>query len=344
MKITVKRIPWIVILGVLQAIPANAGVEVIDTGRTLGEYPNLHWMDNKRVIFTAASGSYCEKEGGYKQPLNQIVIFDTETRKAQEYGEAGVNGLCYAEGNVSYARRVRNGNSCPTDRYEHYMGKLGHEVLTEGAGKINTYTCRPESELPPLPDWMEAAKKEGRLFKRLRPEHGWVELGKAQNASSLPSEFPIRLYQPSANESEGIVIRSVEGKDLQSNWVYYRFKDAYRLEPRGSGTMAWWFYPDGRIEVSPRMGIPVRKGFIFNVVQPSKSWIGAQTNPSGLYFRRTETESIKLVAGFTNSPFGFAISPDGCRVAFGTDKDLSQSLGSRFKLQIIDVCLANSGT
>ena len=313
--------------------------------------PNsIFWLNDNQLVFKGLVPINESRPTQFSgKRIGKLAMLDLNTGQVEWFGEF-TGELCVDAGKVVYSSSNRiMRTASEQDRYWITRGAINdlmtREISREELQAFDFYmSCKPSSELLHAPSWMEAAKKEGRLFKRLRPEHGWVELGKTQNAGSLPSEFPIRLYQPGANELEGIVIRGVEDKDLQSNWVYYRFKDAYRLEPRGSGAMAWWFYPDGRIEVSPRMGIPVRKGFIFNVVQPSKSWVDAQTNPSGLYFRRTETESIKLVAGFTNSPFGFAISPDGCRVAFGTDKDLSQSIGSRFKLQIIDVCLANSGT
>lgn len=117
-------------------------IEAIDSGVVLGEYPVIRWMDNERVIFLGASGEHCKREDrpdSYKRPLNRIAIFDTRSRELSWYGEKGIAGLCYAEGNISYARLKVTAGFCPTDEWMYFRGRLGQEAALPGV-PLDTYS------------------------------------------------------------------------------------------------------------------------------------------------------------------------------------------------------------
>lgn len=334
--------------------------EIIDTGALLGEYPVIRWMDNHRVIFLAASGQTCnrkDKPDSYKQLLNRIAIFDTQTRQLNWHGGVGVNGLCYADGNIAYARRLVSDGLCPKDEWVYYRGRFGEEKVQQPPVPTDSYSCLPEAEVRPTPAWLETAKKSGRIFRSLKPEHGWVEMAvHFRGGARANPEYPAKILKPDGNS---IPIDDVFREHLKEGFYlnqpdYVAAKNAYLVKlffyttlPANSYPLpAWWLHPDGSVSN-------------FKLQTPANLWVGMIggfifTKQGALLFRNSANERlqaenglyldalspVKLVSGDIQN---YAVSPNGCKVAYGVDPRGFWSQGPRhYRLQLIDVCERNS--
>ena len=331
--------------------------EVIETGAVLGEYSVIRWMDNQRVIFLAASGQTCDrkdKPDSYKQPLNRIAIFDTRTRQLNWYGDVGINGLCYADGNIAYARRLVSDGLCPKDDWIYLRGRFGEEKEQQPTTSVNAYSCLPEAEKNTVPSWLESARKSGRVFRALKPEHGWLEMAiHPRYGIRANPTFPITVHPPGLPDSKGYPVSDVFQKHLGdgfSLWSpeYVPFKDAYFIlldyyqssRPPGS-PLGWWLYPDGRVEevtfsnpANQTWGnlVFTRAGNLLIRMSFTKS----NFHEAGIYLDDVKGP-LKLVSGRVQDKA--FVSPDGCKVAFGNDTRRDIVPGTeRHKLQVIDVC------
>lgn len=337
-------------------------IEAIDSGVVLGEYPVIRWMDNERVIFLGASGEHCKREDrpdSYKRPLNRIAIFDTRSRELSWYGEKGIAGLCYAEGNISYARLKVTAGFCPTDEWMYFRGRLGQEAALPGV-PLDTYSCLPEAEVREAPPWLEEARKSGRLFKPLKPEHGWVEMAiHPRGGIRANPTYPIKIHRPGSNPDEGTALAEVFREHLLEGYYldppkYIAVKNAYivrlgyfqsRLPPRSEPLPEWWVYPDGKITK-------------VEYKNPNSQYWGVAvfTRPGALLIHHSFSERARkedgLYADEPNGPVRLdsghitdhtAVSPDGCKLAYGNDPRGFWAEGPRqFHLRIIDVCTRNA--
>ena len=212
--------------------------EPVDSGVLLGKFPVIRWMDNQRVMFLAASGQTCsrsEKPDSYKQPLNRIAIFDSQTRQLTWYGDVGVNGLCYADGNIGYARRLVSNGLCPKDEWVHLRGRFGEEKVEQPPSSLDIYSCLPVTEVESSPEWLKTARKSGRMFTPLKPEHGWAEMAFARRPDGSldisKGRYPVRMYSP--GDPAGRSVQGLEEVDLGPIQTFSVFKGAYLLAERG---------------------------------------------------------------------------------------------------------------
>ena len=361
MKTTVKRIPWIAVAVIfLLCSPTSLwAVPIIEAEAYVASPPiggsSIFWVDNDTVIFKGMPMRPASKEVSGER----LLQFKVSQRKLTDLGSLG-GGLCVSNGNIRYWRPTPETQDKPlsSQQSEWFAGSIGKETKVlppppKSEWIDETQGCKFNTELPPLPDWMEAAKKEGRLFKRLRPEHGWVELGSSQvKGSAWPKQYPIRLYRPGTNEAEGIEIRGVEAKDIDPIWTYYPFKNAYRLvelmragPPKEGIATGWWLHPDGRLEIAYQYDrsdtydgirtwgplIPVRDGLL------SAEWPYPKAKFSpGLYWFDPKGKHRLLVTGELGA---WAVSPDGCKLAFGNENRLNSKGMAQTRLQVIDTCL-----
>ena len=337
--------------------------EPVDSGVLLGKFPVIRWMDNQRVMFLAASGQTCsrsEKPDSYKQPLNRIAIFDSQTRQLTWYGDVGVNGLCYADGNIGYARRLVSNGLCPKDEWVHLRGRFGEEKVQQPPSSLDIYSCLPVTEVQSSPEWLKTARKSGRMFTPLKPEHGWAEMAFARRPDGSRDTFkgmhPIRVY-PAGDSEQGTPVVGLEDVDLRSIWHYSRFKNAYLLEewvratPRTVGLVrSWWLYPDGRVEPALHYDRALRKGdtgWVENKIVPTRagylqvhersySRLPFANAKTGLYMFRPDGTFDKIAGGRIEWT-GLTVSPDGCGVAFGSDERYAEGR-DQYTLKLIDVC------
>lgn len=332
--------------------------EVIETGAVLGEYPVIRWMDNQRVIFLAASGQTCDrkdKPDSYKQPLNRIAIFDTRTRQLSWHGDVGVNGLCYADGNIAYARRLVSDGLCPKDDWIYLRGRFGEEKEQQPTTSVNTYSCLPEAEKNAVPPWLESAKKSGRVFRPLKPEHGWLEMFAGDPNYSQQMTYPLAIHPPGKEDKPIAIDKRVFQPWLDQSYHvrfvrYEAFKNAYLLalddtsgKGRENGNF-WWLHPDGTTEQILTYG---RSGYWqevrFNGVMPIKNGLLAfsgdtypRSDKSGVYRKNSNGELSLVARGWLES---HSVSPDGCKVALGIDPRGFRIEGPRrLQLHVLNAC------
>ncbi|HNP42265.1 MAG TPA: hypothetical protein PKI24_22010, partial [Nitrospira sp.] len=219
--------------------------------------------------------------------------------------------------------------------------------------------CRFPDELA-VPEWLKTARKSGRMFAPLKPEHGWAEVAFARrpdgSLDKIGGFHPIRVY-PAGNSEQGAPVVGLENVDLSPIWHYSRFKNAYLLEewvggtPRTVGLVrSWWLYPDGRVEPALHYDRALRKGdtgWVENKIVPTRagylqvhersySRLPFANAKTGLYLFRPDG-SFDKIAGGRIEWTGLTVSPDGCRVAFGTDERYGEGR-EQYMLKLIDVC------
>jgi len=337
-------------LAIVLITPALAN-ELKDSGLQLSNplVKVIYWADEQRVV-----ASIFEKEpwiapDGTKKGVESIFIWNVETNELKRHAGPGTGGLCVGDGFIRYfQRRLSEGKYDELDRYYGAIGKEQIHVLT---GPIDQQTCRLESELIPLPAWLDAAKESGRIFKPLKPGHGWLEMDRG-----LPPAYPIAIHPPGKNHQPIPIDRRVLQPWLAQGYHvvflrYEAFKDAYLLgldDTRGAGDnktgKLWWLYSDGRLEEILSYGREGNwKTIRVNGLIPARSSllaIGTETNwpldKSGLY-RQTARGDLDLLAkGWVA---GKVLSPDGCKIAFGIDPRGFWVKGPHtFNLQILDIC------
>ncbi|MBV6408743.1 MAG: hypothetical protein EFKGCFLK_02344 [Rhodocyclaceae bacterium] len=197
-------------------------------------------------------------------------------------------------------------------------------------------------------------------FVRLKPEHGWVEFAKRSgDPPHVLRQYPAAIIPPAGQAESGIALPEFFRENLKrvsrydSTLLYYPHRNAYVLRtqhyqsplPEGVRTTLWWIYPDGRVEeivsytrdkswplANANSFIPARSGVYF---------IGADTTLTsyvGLYglFRYYDDNKRRRVVAGRIGPW--ALSPDGCKLAFGNDDRWLVDGPRQYKLQVIDLC------
>lgn len=348
------------------APPAVLAIEVIDTGtfvRQSGGKPEMYWIDNDTLLYGGAR----TPEDASKYERRRLMTYSVATRQLKDLGSYG-GGLCYDRGYVRYLRPApgtENTNG-PWDTILRYTGRFGEEKLTPLAkplpghssllGFEHLQVCLWDSELPPLPAWTK-----GRWIKELRPEHGFVQM--EPKPDSVFGTYPVRLYRPGDGPDGGVPITAMREDERLSLWRYVPHKNAYWVTNssttsprRPPGTFrAWWVYPDGRVELFMSFDlqltlerhyswvpqIPVRDGLLLaKDRQGVPRWPFGNLGHAGLYRFDIKPQHEKLVAGEISN---WAVSPNGCRVAFGNDTRLNYEWPHQYRVQIIDVCESKGG-
>jgi hypothetical protein len=167
-----------------------------------------------------------------------------------------------------------------------------------------------------------------------------VAEGNANTAIPLPDKFKVLM---NINTSINPVM------------TYAMFKGAYviRTLPNilpfrvGDTATFWWLYPDGRVEdalmyqrgtdwphADPRMIELTRAGPILFGEDPTAEGV-RYIGKAGIYRIASNMQLKSLVKGRIAN---WALSPDGCKLAFGNDdRPLVEGI-RQYKLQVIDVC------
>ncbi|MEF8703547.1 MAG: hypothetical protein V5B32_09895 [Candidatus Accumulibacter sp. UW26] len=351
----VPRFTWLISIGLVLLTSCNAlAFEVKDSGLVLANPLTkvIFWADEKHVV-----ASIFEKEAwiagdGTKKGVESIFVWNVETNELRRHAGPGTGGLCVGNGVLRYFQR-----RLADDKYEQldrYYGPLGHEQKVVLTGPIDKDTCRLESDLPGKPYWLEEAKKSGRIFKPLKPEHGWLEfIGGDRGFADLPW-YPVAVHAQHDKDQPILIDTSIFQPWLDQGYTvrllrHEAFKNAYLLgldDTQGSGNKKignlWWLYADGRLEEILNYGRDGNwKSARYNTVIPTKTTlllIGTETHPkdkSGLY-REISGRNLEMVISGYLAGGGYALSPDGCKLAFGMDPRGFPN--SRYRLHIIDVC------
>lgn len=367
----------LILVGLCIAASTTRALEVIDVGVYVPEpYPgrsSISWLDDERFVFAGYLTTE-ELPLQLKQITSRLFEYNITTRKLIDKGVSGIS-VCYDNGYVRYSRpKTEQKPEAPFPAMQPYYGHYGEEQpLPPRRQAVPSDTqllwnCLYDSELPPMPAWMAEAKKQGRIFSRLRPEHGWVELGKHKISDGIHDEYvtyPIRIYKPTAGPEEGLAVRDDftrrfgyidKYKKVRGVWSQYFYvphqnayviRTAYSPSPLMSDIpmTLWWLYPDGRLEEIVTYRRTEKDWPLANTdyVVPAKTgiyFIGADTKWSryigddGIY-QMTAKAPRRVVAGRTTP---MVLSPDGCKLAYGNDDRILYEGIKHYKLQIMNVC------
>ena len=344
-------------------LPATAwAVQVKDYGVEVAPTPgSIHWMNESRLVFKGLVAIQETRPTQYPgKRVGKFATLDLKTGKIEWYGEF-TGQLCVDGEQVAYANDNRDIRALSEkDRFWLVRGTLhslsSREISREELQGFDfSLACRASSELSPLPAWTK-----GKLIKRLRPEHGLLEYQELQQNERVSAFYPAKLYRPGASQGPAIELPDVFKSRLQAGYRvnftprYFAYKKAYLINteywvsplPDGISATLWWLYPDGRIEealtykrdrnwpLANEIGVmPTRNGILFMGADPSLTrFIGK----SGVYRYQQGTSPKRVVAGRLGG--GFALSPDGCKLAFGSDDRFRIEGNGQYKLRVINVC------
>lgn len=343
--------------------PAFA-VEVKDFGIEVPGVESIRWIDNDRLALVGLVHVPDRAITHYAgQRIGKLVILDTRTGKA-EWHEEFFGRFCYDGQNFAVSS-VDDIYHPSNNSHEYHFwimrgspGKLVRKEVTRDYLNSFDFTmaCKGEDERQ-LPPWLESAKKSGRVFRALKQEHGWLEMAYADAFDSHHQRtYPLAIHPPGSENKPYPIDQSQFRPWFEKAYSlhllrYEPFKNAYLLAaPNGMDGhkegMLWWMYPDGRLEeflkfkqqgewggVSYRNLIPTARDMLIVATKtpPQQNW--------GLY-RVTAANRLELVVKGWAEGGGKAVSPDGCKVAFGIDPRGYPN--TRYQLQIVDVCERNS--
>jgi hypothetical protein len=283
---------------------------------------SLYWVSADEVLFIGPVDEYVIREDGFREHIKRVTKWNVRTKAVTRYGRVS-GGLCYDRGNVSYYEV----NFATNQRWSNY-GRLDGVVAREERHiPFDSVTCLPSDQTPALPDWTK-----DRWIKRLRPEHGFLDLGPQREMKNTP----IRL---SRFDSDVPIVLPIKRRDfLQISVRFYPFRGAYFFEsdyfetntkhpwgganrgpwPRGLPRPVWWLFPDGKVE---EIVIPPAVWMAYKIV-PTKKALVATNNVfftvtgeapfDGVYVMDGKGGGERILRGVTEST---TTSDDGCRLA-----------------------------
>jgi hypothetical protein len=365
----------LILIGLCIAASTARALDVVDVGAYVPEpYPGrstVSWLDDERLVFAGYLTAE-ELPPRLKQFTSRLFEYNITTGKLIDKGVIGVS-VCYDNGYVRYSRPMADQKlegSFPS--MQPYYGRYGEEQpLPSRRQAVPSDTqllwnCLYDSELPTMPTWIVEAKKQGRIFRRLRPEHGWVEVTKPPpderaKYNAAFQTYPLALHVAEGNANTAIplpdkfkVLMNIN-TSINPVMTYAMFKEAYvvRTLPNilpfrvGDTATFWWLYPDGRVEdalmyqrgvawphADPRMIELTRAGPILFGEDPTAEGV-RYIGKAGIYRIASNMQLKSLVKGRIAN---WALSPDGCKLAFGNDDRPIVEGTKQYKLQIIDVC------
>ncbi|MBP7712646.1 MAG: hypothetical protein KA217_09330 [Gammaproteobacteria bacterium] len=323
------------------------GFTLIDS-RTPVADRQMYWLDDDRVLFL---GGETVREGRDFGKLRQaLMIFDVPKRKTTVYRRDVQSLLCVADGRVVYAAHEEG-------EEKRYAGELGKEVHTPWKTKQEV-DAAPDVKFNPLTCGFfdhAAYKTAGKQVKPLRGGDGVLDLGRPER-EEWTDRNSIRLVRGS---DHAVVELPVERR--QAYHVHYApYRGAYLLarfinqsstiewSRKGCEPM-WWLAPDGRTEkecmpylpsLSFGLGhvVPWRDGVLFAHHRGAGQW---GPGDAGLYIWNRGDGLLRRVLpgvvshGVTGHP---AVSPDGCRVAFGYARNMGQNRPRTRTLRVLELC------
>lgn len=252
----------------------------------------MAWISPEELVFSAWTDEYV-MQGTFRKRLSRLTSWNTRTKEIRRYGVAD-GGLCYDRGNVVFWETDN-----PARRQWVTTGRLdGSLTRDERALRYDELmTCLPYDELPPLP-----ARDVEHEFVRLRPEHGFIDLGPQRSMANTP----IRLYKP--GNSVGIELPFKRREFQQGTIRYFTFKGAYFILssyfdpvrgygispwPEGVPRPVWWLYPDGRVE---EIIVPYAKWMRGRIV-PTKTGLLALNNTFFTITGEAPFDGVYLIDG-----------------------------------------------
>ena len=297
-----------------------------DTKEPFVDY-GLFWMDNDRLLFQRMEydAKRADKDNPWAAFTFPLTVWSAEGGE-ETLARSDLTRPCYAGGTLSY--RVEPDGADGT----FFFGKPGEMAETplavEEAGHVfNPFTCGFEKR----PEGLDE-----HILVPLRPGDGIVDLGRRRTADpgrlitpdgqaiSLP--FSQGNVKPEGISADGtgylVFARTKKGVDCRHVW---------RLTP-GKGAVEETCLP----EMKSSRVVKTALGWALDKREYDRD---GGIGDSGIFLVPPDGDPIKLAAGFTEN---LAVSPDGCRLAFGQAKDLSTScMDGTYKqktVKVIDLC------
>lgn len=315
---------------------------------------SIHWMNpQKLAVMAIVQAGQDEKPILGFNRVRKLAVIDLDSQHVT-WGDTFTGRLCVNGDAIAYFTSeeisARDGRKQRFWLFEGTLGSMSkrevrREELNDSALDFH-YTCKRIADLP-----AEPINARGKRLKRLRPEHGFVEI---EALDPLGPVYPVRFY-PADPTRPATPIDALRGADIDLWWTWFPFKHAYWIEhvvhhdpilPPGN-YRSWWLHPDGRVSVAAEFNlaqtfrgrrswtptIPVRDGFLALEERGRPSRILGDIRDAGIYRFDPTGKHKKLTAGQVGS---WAVSPDGCNLAVGIDDKRQRS--NRYILKVLDVC------
>jgi hypothetical protein len=328
----------------LLACHTASAIQVFESGVEAADQTPVFWISPDEVLFSAPSGEYFNRSDGFRKPVTRLTTWNLRTKETKRFNEVDA-GLCYYNGNIAF---WEIDNALP--RQWTSIGRFPGEIKRfEGEIAFDRLTCLPVESRAPLPDW---AKE--RSVMRLRPEHGFLDLGPQRE----PKNLPVRLIR---NDGAPIELPIRRREFVQAEVRYYPHKGGYffpghlfRVDARhpwgGIGVGPWprekprpvqWLYPDGSVE---HFLVPPAK-WISDMLVPTKAGVVALDSTfftitgeapwDGLYVLDPKGWSPRFSRGLFRAP---ALSEDGCRLAVRRQPEPGKRRPEYWTVTVYDVC------
>lgn len=377
MKINLIKPPIISLLALLSLSACDAfeqsAYPVVDSGIVVGK-ESAYWLDDAHMLVRPGNKDSVDIGGKKVTEYFPLQIWDIRTNQMSLLPDQNAtvgdsfSTPCVGDYVIRYLRQKKLGEDsyAPSEyfvmRYKRIDGKLefGQAEIDTARGDFDKVNCLYSDEVV-LPDWAKQVPKH--QITLLKPEHGFLYLDK-ENYMAVPKG--LYLYPPGSNSREGAVdlfkamnITPVPHETYgysvdNSNVTYYAFKNAYRLDLRGSD-ITWWLYPDGHVENGGNWGeLMPRRNNDNQVIDQKYTYLNWYTPTAAFpvaanYFSHDTIDDfgLYLYMGDRNNPRRLVkgriddklqVSPDGCKVAFLNDDRPYVTDGEDYKLQVIDLC------
>jgi hypothetical protein len=274
-----------------------------------------------------------------------LTTWNLRTKETKRFNEVDA-GLCYYNGNIAF-REIDNALMKQWTSIGRFPGETKR---LEGAVRIDPMSCLPIEALPQLPAWTKT-----RSIMRLRPQHGFLDLG----PQGEEKNSPIYLIR---NEHDKPIELSIRRREFLSTTVrYYDHKNAYffpghffrpdALSPNGGyGISPWpdgiarpakWLYPDGNVEevVVPyakwarRTLVPTRAGIL--ALDSTFFTVTGETPWDGAYLLEKNVWRSRFSRGLFED---HALSADGCKLAVRRQPEPGKRRPDYWTVTIYDLC------
>jgi hypothetical protein len=308
---------------------------------------SVYWLDDRRVVFLGYDVKRLlptgEGDGKYSA-LNGVYLWEPEAGKIAPLFEAEkVGKLCVFKGFISFYAHLQ-------DRTEAVLeGTLQQFHRAQFARKPHDEERYPNRSRWPRCDGLPPMGERERSVVFLLPEHGYIDFHRREWA---PKAEGYHLFRPGDKVGKPLsfpgfattpAIRYVEDRNAYMvTGAYFgpdMARDASNFPPMAD-RFFYWLTPDGRVKketqpfgactYSQGGGLPTRRGYLQHFCLMAK-----------------EGEEI-LAPLSARARGGIAVSPDGCKVAFGAaidgrsiDDDRRERNAGRtgsFTLKMMNLC------
>jgi len=332
-------------ISLLLAWHSAVAIQITESGVEAGDRTSVFWISSEEVLFYGPSGEHVIRSDGFRKPVHRLATWNVRTKETKRFNEIDA-ALCYYQGNIAF-KEIDNALMRDWTSIGRFPGEIKR---FDRAVPFDPLTCIPVEALSPLPAWTK-----DRSIMRLRPEHGFLDLGPRREQKNEP----VRLVRNGSDKGIELPIRRREF--LPALVRYYPHKGAYffpgaffRPDPRnpngGYGVSPWpegiarpvkWLYPDGRVE---ELVIPYAK-WARQALVPTKAGILAidttfftvtgEAPWDGLYLLDGKSWSRRLSRGLFRA---HALSEDGCKLAAGRDPEPGRRQPEYWTVTVYDVC------